>query len=155
VTDVMGKKRVLVVDDEPGVRRLVSEILNKEYTVLEGQNGEDAVAMARSLQPDLILMDMMMPRMDGLTACSAIKKDPVTSGIPVLMLTAISHGLNRKLAENTAGANGYMTKPFHSRELLANIGRLLSPSQPGPGEGGAESDLQKPGRYTPVTSKQS
>ena len=119
------KKKALIVDDEPNIRRLVREILSKDYTVLEAQNGAEAVAMARSQKPDIILMDMMMPKMDGLTACAEIKANKATKAIPVVMLTAIGYDLNKKLAETVAGANGYITKPFSSQELLSTIGRLL------------------------------
>jgi CheY-like chemotaxis protein len=126
VTDLIDKKRVLVVDDEYGIRRLVREILSKDYVVIEAQNGEEAVSLAHDQRPDLILMDLMMPRMDGITACSAIRKDPVTTAIPVVMLTAITHGLNRKLAENVAAVDAYMTKPFTSQGLLGTVARLLA-----------------------------
>ena len=121
-----NRKRVLVVDDEMGVRRLVCQILKRDYTILEAQDGEEAVNMAHSQEPDLIIMDMMMPKMDGLTACRAIKQDQATKGIVVVMLTAIDYDLNRKLAENIAGTDGYITKPFNSQELLSTVGRLLS-----------------------------
>lgn len=121
-----NRKRVLVVDDEKGVRRLVCQILRHDYTILEAQDGEEAVNMAHSQEPDLIIMDMMMPKMDGLTACRAIKQDQATKGIVVVMLTAIDYDLNRKLAENIAGTDGYITKPFNSQELLSTVGRLLS-----------------------------
>ena len=124
--DQSNKKKVLVVDDELGVRRLVRQILSQNYAVLEAQDGEEAVNIARNQDPDLILMDMMMPKMDGLTACRAIKQDQATRGIVVVMLTAIGYDLNRKLAENVAGASAYMTKPFDSQELLSTVGRLLS-----------------------------
>jgi two-component system alkaline phosphatase synthesis response regulator PhoP len=117
---------VLVVDDEMGVRRLVHQILSQDYAVIEAQDGEEAVNVAHSQQPDLILMDMMMPKMDGLTACRTIKQDHATKGIIVVMLTAIGYDLNRKLAENVAGAAAYLTKPFDSQELLSTVGRLLS-----------------------------
>lgn len=117
---------MLVVDDEKGVRRLVCQILRHDYTILEAQDGEEAVNMAHSQEPDLIIMDMMMPKMDGLTACRAIKQDQATKGIVVVMLTAIDYDLNRKLAENIAGTDGYITKPFNSQELLSTVGRLLS-----------------------------
>lgn len=117
---------MLVVDDEMGVRRLVCQILKRDYTILEAQDGEEAVNMAHSQEPDLIIMDMMMPKMDGLTACRAIKQDQATKGIVVVMLTAIDYDLNRKLAENIAGTDGYITKPFNSQELLSTVGRLLS-----------------------------
>ncbi|MBM2831732.1 MAG: chemotaxis protein CheY [Dehalococcoidia bacterium] len=123
--DETMRKKVLIVDDEPGVRRLVRQILFRDYTVAEAQNGEEAVDMARSQKPDIILMDMMMPKMDGLAACCAIKAGQITKGIPVVMLTAISHDLNKKLAENVMGADGYITKPFKPQDLLSAIDRLL------------------------------
>ena len=70
-------------------------------------------------------MDMMMPKMDGLTACYAIKNNPATKSIPVIMVTAIGFELNIKLSQQM-GANGYVTKPFSSQELLAKIGQVLA-----------------------------
>lgn len=119
------KKKVLVVDDEPAVRRLVRKILSNYYAVLEAQNGEEAVNMAHSQKPDLILMDMMMPKMDGLTACHAIKTNQITRGIPVVMLTAIDYELNKKLSKDVMGADGYITKPFSPQALLKTIRQLL------------------------------
>jgi CheY-like chemotaxis protein len=120
------KKKVLVVDDEPAVRQLLRKILSKDYAVLEAQNGEEAVNMAQSLKPDVILMDMMMPKMDGLTACHAIKTNQITRGIPVVMLTAIDYELNKKLSKDVMGADEYITKPFNSQALLKTIRQLLS-----------------------------
>ena len=120
------KKKVLVVDDEPAVRQLLRKILSKDYAVLEAQNGEEAVNMAQSLKPDVILMDMMMPKMDGLTACLAIKTNQITRGIPVVMLTAIDYELNKKLSKDVMGADEYITKPFNSQALLKTIRQLLS-----------------------------
>ena len=119
-----NKKTVLIVDDEPGVRRLVCKILSKDYAVLEAQDGQEAINIARSEKPDIILMDVMMPRMDGLTACYAIKTDPLTREIPVVMLTAIGYELNKKLSEDVMGASGYVTKPFTREALLEEITRL-------------------------------
>jgi CheY-like chemotaxis protein len=129
------KKKVLIVDDELGVRRLVRQILSQDYTVLEAQNGEEAVDMAHSQKPDLILMDMLLPKMDGLTACYAIKQNQATRGILVIMLTAIDYSLNRKLAE-TMSADGYIAKPFDSQDLLGPIGRLLNSKIPTSKEAG-------------------
>jgi len=112
----MEKKKVLVVDDEDNVRLLVHNILGKENVVLEANDGEAAVQMARSYNPDFILMDIMMPNMDGYTACYNIKKDAATKEIPVVMLTALGQDLNVKLSQEM-GADGYITKPF-SKELL-------------------------------------
>ena len=120
----MDKKKILIADDEPNIRSLVSRMLGKDYIVLGASDGKEAVDMARSQKPDLILMDIMMPKMDGYTACHTIKKDPVTNAIPVVMLTAIGHELNVKLSQEM-GANGYITKPFSPRDLLDTIGRFL------------------------------
>ena len=123
------KKKVLVVDDEPTVRKLVCRMLSKDYAVLEAQDGQEAVDTARSQQPDIILMDILMPRMDGLTACYVIKTDQTTKEIPVVMLTALDYDLNRKLSENVMGADGYITKPFSSQLLRGTIKQLLRNSK--------------------------
>jgi two-component system alkaline phosphatase synthesis response regulator PhoP len=119
-----NKKRVLIVDDEPAVRRLVRQMLSKDYTVFEAQNGEEAVNVARSQKPDVILMDMLMPKMDGLTACYVIKTSRTTKAIPVVMLTAIGYELNKKLSQDVMGADGYITKPFTREALLQAISQL-------------------------------
>ena len=124
--DVQISKKVLIVDDEMTVRRLVKRLLSKEYTVIEAENGIEAIDIAKNQKPDLILMDMMMPKMDSLSACYAIKKDVSTSHIPVVMLTAITHDLNKRLSENVMGANGYITKPFNAVELISTIRGLLN-----------------------------
>ena len=73
--DEKVSKKVLIVDDEMTVRRLVKRILSKEYAVIEAENGVEAIDIAKNQKPDLILMDMMMPKMDGLSACYAIKQE--------------------------------------------------------------------------------
>jgi CheY-like chemotaxis protein len=75
-------------------------MLSQDYTVLKAQDGEEAVNMARSQKPDVILMDIRMPKMDGLTACYAIKTNQTTKGIRVVMLTAIGFNLNKKLSKD-------------------------------------------------------
>jgi two-component system alkaline phosphatase synthesis response regulator PhoP len=119
------KKKILIVDDEPNVRRLVHTILGKDFIVLEAEDGKQAIDVAGTQAPDLILMDMLMPRMDGLTACYTIKNDPTTKSIPVLMLTAIGFELNVKLSQQM-GADAYMTKPFDSQALLDKIAQFLA-----------------------------
>jgi len=120
----INKKRVLIVDDEPVVRQLVRQMLSKDYNVLEAQNGEEAISIARSQKPDTILMDMLMPKMDGLTACYIIKTSRSTRAIPVVMLTAIGYELNKKLSRDVMGADGYITKPFTREALLQAISQL-------------------------------
>jgi two-component system, OmpR family, alkaline phosphatase synthesis response regulator PhoP len=124
------KKKIMVVDDEQNVRQLVRRILEKSYTVVEAQNGLEAVDTVKTQKPDLILMDMMMPEMDGLSACFVLKQDLETASIPVVMLTAITHELNKKMSENVMGAKGYITKPFTPMELLSTINEILTKEEP-------------------------
>jgi len=122
---VNTKKKVLIVDDEPNVRRLSRTILSKQFEVFEAEDGRQAVEIAGKQQPDVILMDMMMPNMDGLTACYAIRNDPVTKSIPVIMVTAIGFELNIKLSQQM-GANAYVTKPFTPKDLFDKIAQVLA-----------------------------
>jgi CheY-like chemotaxis protein len=122
---IVTKKKVLIVDDEPNVRRLSRTILSKNFDVVEAEDGKQAIEIANTQQPDVILMDMMMPKMDGLTACHAIKKDPATKSIPVIMVTAIGFELNIKLSQQM-GATGYVTKPFTPKDLLDKIVQVLA-----------------------------
>jgi len=122
---VNTKKKVLIVDDEPNVRRLSRTILSKKFEVVEAEDGRQAVEIANAQKPDVILMDMMMPNMDGLTACYAIRNDPVTKSIPVIMVTAIGFELNIKLSQQM-GANAYVTKPFTPKDLFDKIAQVLA-----------------------------
>jgi two-component system alkaline phosphatase synthesis response regulator PhoP len=120
--------KILVVDDEQHIRRLVNLILGKEYQILEASDGEEAIDIARREAPVLILMDIMMPNLDGIGACHILKSDDRTKEIPVVMLTAIGDKLDQDYARRM-GADGYVTKPFGAQELrdlvkerLAHIG---------------------------------
>ena len=121
----MGKGKILVVDDEENVRRLLRSMLGNKYIVLEAKDGEVAIDIARSQKPDFILMDIMMPNIDGYTACYTIKQDPATKTIPIVMLTAVGQELNKKLAQEM-GADGYITKPFSLLELFNTVERFLA-----------------------------
>ncbi len=120
----LSVKKILIADDEKSVRLLVRKLLSKDYIVLSAKDGEVAVEMSRSQKPDLILMDILMPKMDGYTACHTIKRDPVTKVIPIVMLTGLGYELNVKLSKEM-GADGYITKPFTSQDLLDAIDRFL------------------------------
>ena len=111
------KQKILVADDELYIRLLVKDILEPEFTVLEASNGEEAVSITRAEQPDLVLMDILMPKLDGYTACYAIKNSEQTKDIPVVMLTGVGHELNRQLSQEM-GATAYITKPFNPEDLL-------------------------------------
>jgi CheY-like chemotaxis protein len=99
-------------------------MLSGQFDVCEAENGKEAVDVAGIQKPDVILMDMMMPKMDGLTACLAIRQDAVTKSIPIIMVTAVGFELNVKLSEQM-GANGYVTKPFSSQNLIDAITRVM------------------------------
>jgi CheY-like chemotaxis protein len=120
-----NQKKILIADDEASVRSLVKKLLSKNYVVIEASDGEEAVKVAVNQKPDFILMDILMPKMDGLTACYAIKRNQATRQIPVIMLTAVDYELNRKLSQDVMGAQGYITKPFDAQALMATIAKFL------------------------------
>jgi len=119
-----GRKKVLVADDDIGIRKLVRSMLEAEYTVLEASNGGEAVNATRSHVPDVILMDILMPDTDGYTACRTIKQEPATRHIPVIMVTGIAYEMNKKLSMQM-GADGYITKPFDRPTLKGAITAAL------------------------------
>lgn len=121
----MEKKKILIADDETVIRLVVRKMLDKDYIVLEATNGEEAIEVARGQKPDLILMDLIMPKTDGYTACREIKADQATKEIPVVILTAVAHELNKKFAVEM-GAEGYITKPLNTQELVDAITPLLA-----------------------------
>lgn len=120
----MTDRKILIADDEPDIRLLVSRMLSGDFLVLEAADGDEAVKVARSQKPDLILMDIMMPEKDGYSACLSLKSDPDTKSIPVIVVTGIDHQLNVKLSTEM-GADGYITKPFSLEELLNVVARYM------------------------------
>ena len=116
----MSKKgTILVVDDEQNIRLLVGNLLGGDYEVLKASNGAEALDLAHRQKPNLILMDIMMPGMDGYSACHAIKSDESTCKIPVVMVTAVGQELNRMFATQM-GADGYIT--ISHEELGRRVG---------------------------------
>jgi len=120
----INRKRVLIVDDEPTVRRVVRKMLAKDYIVLEAEDGVEAVDVVRREKPDVVLMDVVMPKMDGVGACHLIKSDSDTSVVPVIMLSARVQELDQEYVKDV-GADGYIVKPFGSQELMDTISKLL------------------------------
>jgi len=118
--------RILIVEDDPKTMKLIRDVLvQKGYTVIEATDGTQGIELAKSKKPDLILMDTLMPNIDGITALNAIKSDKSTTNIPVLMVTALDYDLNQKLARQM-GAVGYITKPINIRDLLDEVSRNVS-----------------------------
>ena len=117
-------KKILVADDEADIRKLIKKTLLKEYEILEAADGIEAVSKASEHKPDLILLDIMMPKQDGYKTCMRIKAAEDTRDIPVVMLTGVDYALNRKLGEQL-GAADYITKPFQIDMLVEAIKRLV------------------------------
>ncbi len=116
---------ILLVDDNREILRMLNRLLELEgYSVAIAADGSSALALLEKHKPDLILMDIMMPNMDGYTACRAIKTDKATMRIPVIMLSALGYELNKELAKSV-GADGYITKPFSRQELLNATSKFL------------------------------
>src|SRR5262249_10235594 len=99
------------------------------FVVSTSGDGVDALKKARSILPDLILLDLMLPQLDGFGVCEVLRRDPATSGIPIIMVTAMSSHFAR-LAGLEAGANDYITKPFSPKQLIARVQEMLGPPVP-------------------------
>src|ERR671917_948446 len=112
---------ILVADDEPVNLALIKRRLEwEEYVIHTAQNGSEAVEKARRLLPDLIILDVMMPVLDGLQACRLLKEDAMTRDIPVIFLSALDD-VDTKISGLSLGANDYISKPFRVEELLARV----------------------------------
>lgn len=119
-------KRILVVDDDPTALRLIGYSLQQEgYDVLTAANGLDGLAQARQLHPDVVILDIMMPDLDGFEVCRRLRADPATRRLPVLMLTAKGQVAD-KVAGFRAGADDYLVKPADPGELVARVAALLT-----------------------------
>jgi CheY-like chemotaxis protein/MinD-like ATPase involved in chromosome partitioning or flagellar assembly len=123
-------EKILIVDDDLETLRLVGLMLQRQgYQICAAQNGTQAIAMARNEKPELILLDIMMPEIDGFETARQLRKDNDTSSIPILMFTARSQ-LEDKVAGYEAGADDYLAKPVHPAELVARIKALLTRIKP-------------------------
>lgn len=119
--------KVLIVDDEPHMLRVTELSIKKGgYHIVVGRNGRQALELAGREQPNLIVMDVSMPEMDGLTALQQLKANPATAAIPVIMLTVRGQAMTRHQAA-ASGAALYLTKPFSPSQLLLEVRRLLEP----------------------------
>jgi len=117
----MSKKKVLVVDDSPTAMFMVTMILKREpYELVKAHDGQEAVEVAVLERPDLILMDVVMPRKTGFEACRELKQREDTKSIPVILVTTRGEGENVE-AGFESGCNDYVTKPINAQELLAKV----------------------------------
>jgi DNA-binding response OmpR family regulator/nitrogen-specific signal transduction histidine kinase len=116
---------ILVVDDHPDVRSYIRKHLEPDFHIIEAKDGQEGVDRAREAVPDLVISDVMMPKLDGYQLCEALKTNEKTSHIPVILLTAKA-GEENKLAGLGTGADDYLVKPFNSRELQARAKNLIA-----------------------------
>ena len=124
------KQKVLVVDDEPDAVELVEFNLKEAgLDVAKASNGKEALTKAKLILPDLILLDLMLPEVDGLEVCKILRRDPATASIPIIMLTAKAAEIDRVLGLEL-GADDYVTKPFSPRELVLRVKGLLRRGKP-------------------------
>jgi CheY-like chemotaxis protein len=119
-------KRILMVEDEPKNMKLLRDLLQKfGYETIEATDGEEGVELTRKMKPDLVLMDIMMPRLDGLEATRILKADISTKNIPVVALTAFAMSGDKERALE-AGCDGYITKPVDVHGLLKTVEQFLA-----------------------------
>ena len=118
-------KHILVVEDQPDGRQIIRDMLaGTDYEITEAENGEEALAAIAKQRPDLILMDIQLPIMDGYTATSQIKADPALRSNPIIAVTSYALAVEEKA--RAAGCDDYVTKPFSPRQLLAKIRQYIA-----------------------------
>lgn len=121
----MEEKKILIVDDEPFIVRSLSFVLKKtKYKIASAGNGEEAIQKAKEFRPNLMFLDVMMPKKDGFAVVEEIKKDPDLKNIYVVMLTAKGRDMDRQKGLEL-GANEFMTKPFNPPEVLKTVNKVL------------------------------
>ncbi len=121
----MAQKTILVIDDEPHIVEIVRDYLKQAgFRVITANDGQTALTMARHEQPDLIVLDLLLPEMDGLDVCRLLRQDPGLGAVPIIMLTARIEEID-KLIGLELGADDYITKPFSPREVVARVRAVL------------------------------
>jgi DNA-binding response OmpR family regulator len=127
----MNKQKLLIVDDEPDVLKLLGERLAKAgYDVIKASNGKEAIALAQKHMPDLIILDIAMPVMDGSEVANILRADAKTKGIPILFLTCLFTKQEEKVCGHLLGQNFFIAKPYDVDELLDEIGkRIIKPEK--------------------------
>lgn len=121
----MTQRTILVVDDEPFICRSLTFVLRKDnYRVLEARNGEEALAVIRDQRPDLVFLDVMMPKINGFQVTEQVRADPTLANVKIILLTAKGQESDREVGKQ-AGANDYMTKPFSPTKILDRAREIL------------------------------
>ena len=126
---MITKRKILVVDDEKELVKLVTFNLSiAGYDILSAKNGIEALEISEQENPDLIILDIMLPRIDGWEVCRRLRQNPHTTNIPIIMLSALSE-VDDKLKGFDLGIDDYVTKPFSPRELVVRVKRVLARSE--------------------------
>jgi CheY-like chemotaxis protein len=122
---VTGARTILIVDDDPSIRRLIATTLEdvSGYRLAEAANGEEALERALAARPEIVFLDIEMPRVDGLEACRRLRSDPTTAGATIVMLTGET-GETAERSAAAAGADLFLTKPFSPLHLLQLVDRI-------------------------------
>jgi two-component system phosphate regulon response regulator PhoB len=121
---------ILVVEDEPDIRRLVAHHLERDgFRCQLAASGPEGLHAARTRRPDLVILDVMLPDLDGLEVCRRLRGDPATAGVPIIMLTAKGEEVDRVVGLEL-GADDYVTKPFSPKELVARVRAVLRRTRP-------------------------
>ncbi len=127
----MAGRRVLCIEDHPEMIDLIRLILSRQGIVVEGAiGGREGLRMMRSNPPDLLLLDLMMPEMDGWEVYRQIKADEALKEIPVIAVTAKAQNIDRVLGLDIAGMEGFITKPFRLNDLISSVERVLAGTPP-------------------------
>lgn len=120
----MKRSTVLIVDDESYIREFLAQILSEHFRIAFAKNGKEVVETAKSVQPDIVVLDVLMPGQNGIETCKILREQKESESIPIIMLTAVNEPEQRIAAFN-AGADDYLAKPFLPEELVARIKRKL------------------------------
>lgn len=124
----MSQRTILVVDDEPFICRSLTFVLRKDnYRVFEARNGEEGLAAIKEHKPDLVFLDVMMPKINGFEVTERVRADPELAHVKIILLTAKGQESDREVGK-TAGANDYMTKPFSPTKILERAREILGPA---------------------------
>ena len=127
------RKKILVVDDDPEALELIRFNLKRAgFAIGTAANGVEALKKVCSLLPDLVLLDLMMPELDGFAVCEILRRDPATNALPIIIVSAVA-GEMARFAGLGSGANGYITKPFSPKKLVAQVEEALSCKATTPG----------------------
>ena len=121
---IFGLPKILIVEDNADVRGYLRSHLAAFYHIVEAADGEEGLAKARAVGPDLVISDVMMPKMDGVALCKALKTDEHLNHIPVILLTAKADEASKMEGLKT-GADEYLTKPFNAKELITRVENLI------------------------------